>query len=49
MFHAFTAPDAGHVEVASRAAGLSFERIVESIEIAGADPVTMRPRTTDGG
>ena len=42
VFHAFTAPDVSQVEAASRAAGLAFERIVESIEIAGADPAFVR-------
>jgi hypothetical protein len=35
VFHAFTAPDAAIVEAASRAAGLSFERVVESTGVPG--------------
>ena len=47
VFHAFTAPDATQVEAASRAAGLAFERIVESIGIAGADPAIARRAGVD--
>jgi hypothetical protein len=37
VFHEFCASDPGIVEAASRQAGLAFERIVESIEITGAE------------
>jgi hypothetical protein len=36
VFHAFTAPDAAVVEAASRAAGLNFERVVESTGVPGS-------------
>ena len=38
VFHAFRASDAGVVGEASRAAGLDFARIVESVAIRGEDP-----------
>ena len=41
VFHAFTAPGIGAVEAASRAAGLQYERIVESIDVG--------PGPGDGG
>jgi hypothetical protein len=47
VFHAFRASGPAVVEAASRAAGLSFERIVESIGV-GAGAVPVRPGDRSG-
>lgn len=41
VFHAFRASDKGVVEEASRAAGLAFERVVESIAVGGGTVATV--------
>jgi len=49
VFHAFRASDAGVVGEASRAAGLAFARIVESVDIRGDDTADVRAASPAAG